>query len=235
MEREPVESQSGTEAVEQKPKVCKRARLSIIYGLLGFLTFGIGAVAGLEAGIKALKEIRRSEGRLFGKVYAIAGICISGGCILMLLASIIIPAFAHERTIRNRFGCGDNLFAIGRAISDYANDHNGRYPSVEKWCDMLVEGGYIRKEQLKCPGDKHGPCSYAMNPNAEPNSPDNMVVLFEAKGGWNQYGGPELWNMENHEDEGCNALFNDWHVEFIHHSRDNITQIMWKVEDSNGG
>jgi hypothetical protein len=41
-----------------------------------------------------------------------------------------------------------------------------------------------------------------MNPNCEPNSPPDMVLLFETKAGWNQHGGPELFTFDNHDPRG---------------------------------
>jgi hypothetical protein len=39
-----------------------------------------------------------------------------------------------------------------------------------------------------------------------------LVLLFETKGGWNQYGGPELLSTKNHKGDGCHVLINDSHV-----------------------
>ena len=64
-----------------------------------------------------------------------------------------------------------------------------------------------------------------MNPNCHPNSPPDMVLLFETKGGWNQFGGPELLTTENHKGEGCYVLFNDVHVEFI--KKEAINELKW--------
>ena len=60
---------------------------------------------------------------------------------------------------------------------------------------------------------------YAMNSNCCPNSPPDTVLLFETKGGWNQFGGKELLMPEHHRDKGCNILFNDGHVEFVRKKR----------------
>ena len=56
---------------------------------------------------------------------------------------------------------------------------------------------------------------YAMNPNCLPNSPPDIVLLFETEGGWNQSGGLELLTTQNYKGKGCNILFNDGHVEFV--------------------
>lgn len=61
--------------------------------------------------------------------------------------------------------------------------------------------------------------NYGLNPNAEPNSAPNEVLLFETSNGWNKFGGPESVSITNHLEiygkEGCNILFNDGRISFI--------------------
>ena len=83
-----------------------------------------------------------------------------------------------------------------------------------------------------CPYAGKGPCHYAINPNCKQSSPKDIVLLFETKGGWNQYGGPEILTFENHEGKGCNVLFNDGHTEFV--TPELIGELKWKIEDSEG-
>ena len=61
----------------------------------------------------------------------------------------------------------------------------------------------------------------------------DVVLLFETKAGWNQFGGPELLTTEHHEGKGCNVLFNDGDVEFI--KKEQVGELKWKVDkgDSN--
>jgi prepilin-type processing-associated H-X9-DG protein len=103
---------------------------------------------------------------------------------------------------------------------------------VDKWCDLLVQYGGIDEKQFVCKsalrgGDK-GRCHYAMNPNCEPNSPEDVVLLFETKGGWNRFGGPEILTFENHKEKGCNVLFNDGHVKFVKPGQ--VSKLKWKAE-----
>ncbi|MHC4658614.1 MAG: hypothetical protein ACYS83_05470, partial [Planctomycetota bacterium] len=94
-----------------------------------------------------------------------------------------------------------------------------RYPTAHKWCDLVLESDPVVEKQLVCKaatmkGDQ-GRCHYAINPNAEPNSPGDVVLLFETKGGWNQFGGPEILTTANHSGDDCNVLFNDSRVKWI--------------------
>jgi len=80
------------------------------------------------------------------------------------------------------------------------------------------------------PVPKKGTCSYAMNPNCRPNSPSDMVLLFETKGGWNQFGGREILTTENHGGKGCNILFNNGRVKFVKTER--LDDLAWKAAKS---
>jgi len=68
-----------------------------------------------------------------------------------------------------------------------------------------------------------------MNPNCEPNSPNDVVLLFETEGGWNQFGGQEMLTLENHKGKGCNILFNDGRVEFV--KKRQIDELKWNIEE----
>jgi prepilin-type processing-associated H-X9-DG protein len=113
-------------------------------------------------------------------------------------------------------GCSTQIKSIGWALQLYSSDYNYKYPPPEKWCDLLVEGyGLIDIKSFRCLANRKEQCSFSINPYAEPNSPSDIVLIFESKPGWNQFGGKELLNIENHNGKGCNILFNDGGVEFV--------------------
>jgi hypothetical protein len=126
--------------------------------------------------------------------------------------------------------CPVNINILGKAIFIYTHEeNNGKYPAKDKWCDLLMEGYYDEiKECFRCPGNKEERCSYAMNQNCEPNSPPDVVLLFETKGGWNQFGGPELLTFENHKGKGCSIFFNDGSVKFI--TPEEVDDLKWTDE-----
>jgi len=70
-------------------------------------------------------------------------------------------------------------------------------------------------------------CYYAMNPNCKPDSPADMVLLFETKAGWNQHGGLELFAFDNHEPKGGCVLLNNGTVKFIR-TKEELRQLRWK-------
>ena len=78
-------------------------------------------------------------------------------------------------------------------------------------------------------------CQYAMNSRCEPNSPEDMVLLFETKVGGSYYGGPELFTFNNHEPRGGCVLLNDFAAEgldrptvkFIH-TEEELHALRWR-------
>jgi len=137
------------------------------------------------------------------------------------------------RLERNR--CLANLRQLGRALVAYAEDNRGTYPPPARWCDAIVarHGG---DEQFihyfRCRWAEVGPCNYAMNPYAEPNSAEDVVLLFETTPGWNQYGGADLLTMENHEGQGASVLVVDGTVKFV--KAEDVNGLNWGDEVTSG-
>lgn len=214
----------------QKTKTCTFAVVALIFAILSLLSgvpwalmwqgplqvFGNEKVMGwffllsLGLAVAGLIKIRVRKGGLRGAGIATAAI------VIVFLGGIFLPAARHEVEVRTRMTCGKNLFNLGRTMRVYANDFDGKYPTADKWCDLLMKHGEgeLTEKSFRCPANKKERCSFAINPKCEPNSPEDVVLLFETKGGWNQFGGPELLAPQNHEGRGCNILFNDGHVYF---------------------
>jgi prepilin-type processing-associated H-X9-DG protein len=129
--------------------------------------------------------------------------------------SLKVRYYLYASPYAQRDDCATKMRGLASIIYFYVSDNEGKYPAADRWCDELCETRRAYKKDLVCPKDKEGPCSYAINPNCGPNSPDDVVLLFETKSGWNQCGGAELLSAERHGGQGCNVLFNDWHVEYV--------------------
>ena len=205
-----------------------------IIGSFGVFAMFITPIFGIMYGRRALKQIKGSKGDLVGRGWAISGIVLSLVIWAFMLISIIGPYINKQTQLRNRLICGHNLcHELGLAIRTYADNNDERFPAINKWCDLLIEGGYVDKIKFKCPGDRKGPCSYAMNkyvPELKRDMPEDMVLLFESKPGWNQCGGPELLTIENHKGKGCLLLFGDGHTEWVRTER--IGELKWEVEEN---
>jgi prepilin-type processing-associated H-X9-DG protein len=190
-------------------------------------------ISGLAAPILALGGVVSvvfSKGQLVGVKWAVLAILVWVGWIW-----VIAYSFDRSHAEAHKVVCGANMFGLGKAITIYASNHNGKYPTPDKWCDLLVEGDYASKKMFICRAapsqDDKDKCHYAINPNCEPNSPPDMVLLFETKGGWNQLDGPEILTTENHKGQGCNVLFNDGSVKFVEPQE--LGKLKWKVEELN--
>jgi prepilin-type processing-associated H-X9-DG protein len=197
---------------------------------LGFCVFWISQSLGIAIGIAACVRIYKSSGKLSGEALAGSGIAFSVVFIIVMLFTIFWRP-THVRRFSSHVVCHARLKQLAKVMKAYAVDNDGKYPTVDRWCDLLIKHTDIIEKQFRCPGDKKGPCSYAINSNCEPNSPNDVVLLFETKGGWNQFGGPEILTLENHKDigSGCNILFNDGHVEFVTIER--LGQLRWEDKE----
>jgi hypothetical protein len=137
--------------------------------------------------------------------------------------------------IELRILCADNLRDLGSWLGLYykIEKFENAYPPPNEWCDAIIRTyksvGELRKDAkpLKCPSIPKGKCHYAMNPNYKPDSPGDMVLLFETKAGWNQHGGVELFTFDNHEPKGGCVLLNDGTVKFIR-TKEELRQLRWK-------
>jgi len=145
--------------------------------------------------------------------------------VFLLIIAILRPGLIHLREYRRRIRCAENLTSLGKTMIIYACDYDDKYPTADKWCDLLIEYTDVTEKQFRCPANRKEGCSYAMNPNAKLTSSPDMVVLFETKGGWNQFGGPEILTLDNHEGQGCNVLFNDLHVRFV--KKEQLGELKW--------
>ncbi len=227
------------ESSEQKPKLCRLAILSVLLAIFGFISSVKISVyrhdtpnpplipflfffAGIVVGIIAYCIIRKDRKKLRGGFTAILGIILSVYCI----ANVVPCMTKHNRQITD---CSANIYSLSGSMMRFrfSGENENRYPTPNIWCDLLKNKG-MPEHLFICPSSKAEKCSYAINPNCEPNSPKDMVLLFETKDGWNQFGGPELLTTENHEGKGCNILFNEGNVKFI--KTGEIGKLKWKAE-----
>lgn len=202
------------------PKTSGLATAAFVLAVLSPFSCMMTALPAIILGIVALVKISRSIGQLKGKGLAIAGICLPAVLLplVSLLFGILLPVLARTRQIAFRMICDTNLSNLGKSMLAYANDHEGRFPTPSKWCDLLIQETGVSPTSFQCKGAGEGRCNYAMNRNVEglgTNAPPYMVLLFETYPGWNQVGGPEVLTTKNHGGDRCNVVFVDGHVEFV--------------------
>jgi len=213
-------------------KTSRLAIAALVLGILSACTMFLTALPAIILGIIGLIKITQSKGKLKGMGMAIAGIVIPVVLlpIAALMMAITIPGLTRVRHGALQMVCASNLSGLGKAMMIYSNDYD-EIPTASKWCDLLIEFADVAEMQFRCRSDNDARCSYAMNKNIEGldlNTVDpDTVLLFESVDGWNQSGGPELLNTDNHL-EGCNILFADIHVEFVKSSK--LEDLKWTAK-----
>lgn len=228
-----AESSAAPPAGAVEGKTSGLAITSFVLGMLSLVCAILTAIPAIICGIISLVKISKSQGRLKGNGFAIAGIAVSAVymlVILPLIMAVMLPALSKTKTMAQRIVCATNLKGLGTAMYVYANDYDDTLPTADKWCDLLTSHVDVNPVSFRCASTSGGSFSYALNENLAGRglkdvSPD-VVMLFEADAGPNAVGGPEMLVSDRHE--GCNIIFMDGHVEFIKESR--IGNLKWTVE-----
>ncbi|HNS21589.1 MAG TPA: hypothetical protein PKH24_13880 [Sedimentisphaerales bacterium] len=147
---------------------------------------------------------------------------------VVLLAATVVRLWPSPREGKAPItACRMNLSCLGKAMAAYCRIHDEKYPTPEKWCDLLIaEVKGLPAGAFRCSKGKDGRCHYAMNPLADPCGAPDVVLLFESKPGWNQAGGPELLTTEHHD--VCNVLLVDGSVMTV--GPDEIGGLKWMSE-----
>jgi len=204
---------------------------SLVLGILGVVTCSVTALIGLILGIVALTKIKKSQGTLGGNGLALAGIIVSAIFLLMLpvFAALLLPALAQAKQKAQTFNCLNNIKQLSIAMKMYAADNKDQYPAATNWC-VALQSYAGSTSAFHCPADVSGSrCSYAFNARlagaedgkAEPNT----VMIFEASGGWNLSGGPELLLAKPRHGRVVVVGFADGHVEQVPVAR--LSQLHW--------
>lgn len=245
-----------TSAKEEKLRTSRTAAISIIIAIpvlyatylsLDFIFYsctpmvfwcltGVLAFASLILATLSLFKIRRSNGRLRGRAYAVVAI-------VMVICSVVLFLVPCGRGCILTYGskCRSNSHQLRIALELYCLENDGKYPLADNWCDSIKD--YLGSEDdFVCPARKGigERCSYAINPYCKPDSPPDTVLLFETNDGWNQHGSQEIVSTENHCEShwfwgykmpGCIIVFNGEHPKFVLKKR--LSELRWKAEDSN--
>ncbi|MHC4463913.1 MAG: hypothetical protein ACYS30_21135 [Planctomycetota bacterium] len=154
------------------------------------------SICSIIVGSIGLKKVGKSNGLISGKNIARAGLFISAPVLLCASLPLWVMFTFHgpDGRITKEVICGVNLSGLGKAMLLYANDYDDKYPTAEKWCDLLIAYVEVNPKQLVCKGSdaKIGESSYAMNKNVVGKKvteiPEDVVVLFETNFGKNPAG-----------------------------------------------
>jgi hypothetical protein len=151
--------------------------------------------------------------------------CIAG---LPSMNTLTAPIHPFEL----RLECANRLMNLSSLLQFLYQDR--RTYRASRWSSVIATDrraddipATARRRYLRCPAQDQGKCHYAMNPHCKPDSPGDMVLLFEAKAGWNQHGGPELFTFDNHDPKGGCVLLNDSTVKFVR-TQEELHALRWK-------
>jgi len=218
-----------------KPPGKGLAVTSLVLGILGPCTVGLGSLVGIILGIVALVKI--SKGAATGKGLAVAGIVVSGlGIVLLptlgLLAALLMPAVSSARGEAYRAVFLSSMKQLYVATATYAVENDGRLPSADAWPKELGEyvGGNI-DEMTAAPSDRDAGRAVAINAAlagrgvAEIQNPSRTVLFYECAPGAPTAGGPDLLPPEPRYQRGYVIAFVDGHVETVRPER--VGDLVW--------
>ena len=171
------------------PKNSGLAIASLVCGILG-LCLIVPSLFGGIFGIIALIKINKSQGALKGSGFAIGGLITSGLAILILIpASMLLPALARAKAKANRIKCVNNLGSIGKSLTGFADMNGQRLP----W--RLLESQQAN-HQFNSPGVGAGSAAQVVNiaamrselqtPKilASPSDPERMAANEMLQANW---------------------------------------------------
>lgn len=145
---------------------------------------GLGALLGIICLlIIMVQRVLRSHKKAIGLSI---GAILLGSLGIWGQASTWDTEFGREEAA-NRAVCAINLKTIDTAMCRYANDHGDKYPPPENWQQILIEGGYIRKKDIKCficpsvGGNPRKECSYIYRGPAAVRTSGDWFILYEHK------------------------------------------------------
>jgi hypothetical protein len=163
----------------------------------------IAAFVGFWLAFISIPDLRRNRQSLRGMPLAVFGLSVPIAFVV-LCASVAVWAF------RTNFR-GELLRGVANSLLVYMQDNSGRYPDPNRWCDLLVANADLSPNSLK----HRGQGCYAFNDQATRSSPNDVVLVFESKPGWNQHGGPELLRLDWYWPHGAFVMHKDFSVDYV--------------------
>ena len=104
--------------------------------------------------------------------------------IIAILAALLLPALAGAKESGRRIACANNLRQIGIALALHADDHDGRFITLNdnpKWPGMLHDY-YQDLRVLICPSDRPVVVTQTNRPYLADRAPRSYIM-----NGWNDY------------------------------------------------
>lgn len=160
-----------------------------------------------------------------------------------LLSAVLLILFALTPYInlmttapsRERGLCKQKLLVLYEYFREYTEENGGRIPKTKTWCDAIVRKHDTKSDPFICPtiNISQRLCSYGLNEHILGKQfselPRDIVFLFEMNLGWNQTGGPNDLNFDNHdyilETTRCGILYANGDIEYV--QKKNANGLRW--------
>ncbi|HXF09470.1 MAG TPA: DUF4339 domain-containing protein [Desulfuromonadaceae bacterium] len=142
---------------------------------------------------------------------------VAGGILLLVALVTVALALGKMGGKKKAMDCFNNEKQLAMAVRIYTARHNEHLPPSAAWCDA-IKGEVSSEKAYQCPTASHkNHCDYAFNAKlggldlvrVDPHT----VMLFEADGGWNTSGGPELLRRRSRHGRVINIAFADGSVQ----------------------
>jgi len=231
----PVQPVAAPPAAPAKAKTSGLAVASLVLGIVGPCTVGLGSIIGLILGIVGLVKIGKSAGAMGGRGLAIAGIVVSGLGILLLpvigmLAAILWPAVHNARDMARAASSANNVNQLCKAAHQYAASHRQQLPPADSWPQVFQEQMGFTADIMADPTDRQGGRAYAMNAalDGKAVAPDmgRTVLFFECRPGAPPAGGPDLLPDKPRHAGKYVIGFLDGHVESV--APEEVRRLIWQ-------
>jgi prepilin-type processing-associated H-X9-DG protein len=229
-------------AAPAKAKTSGLAIASLVLGIAGPCTVGLGSIVGLILGIVGLVKIGRSAGAKGGRGLAIAGIAVSAFGIVILpvligmLAAILLPAVYSAMDMAHATSSVGNVKQLCTATQMYATAHRQQLPPADSWPQVFQEQMGLSGNIMADPGDDKGGRAYAMNAGLDGSIayPDvgRTVLFFECRPGAPPAGGPELLPDKPRHAGRYVIGFLDGHVESV--APEEVRRLIWQPKPEPG-
>lgn len=204
------------------PRTSPMAIWSLILGILGLVTCGLGAIAGLVLGILGLKQTKDRPAEFTGGGLAIAGIIISAIMIpvggIGTPAALMFPVFARAQESAKQSLCQNHVKQLGTAMRVYLAEYDDTYPPAAQWSDLLKPYARMGPKVYQCPSAPEQECGYGFSdalggqPEGVLQSVSETVLLFESDNGWNAHGEREAMITKPRHMGKITIGFADGHV-----------------------
>jgi prepilin-type processing-associated H-X9-DG protein len=203
------------------------AKASVICGLVGFCTAGVGGLVGLVLGIVALAK-RGGAGRKDHRL-AIEGIVVSGASLIVSALVILAVWWAFQEA--NASSCSCNVQQLAQGLVGYAVKHDGRLPTAETWERELLCDRPTAEPGLRDPAESAPGRCYAMNRFVcgrllgDIPQRNRTVLLFDCAAGSPPAGGPELLPAKPRHPGGHIIAFCDGHADNV--PPEKLGELVW--------